>query len=215
MFAEQVPWEKQFVSSHFLPFSRITTLQITDLIYHLVALNVDFSTPTWKLHQLREHMFEFCNQFPKMYIPNCVSVTVVSFENQNKINLSYYFCHTENWQDPTGRMVRHNNFMLELKDECSRLKIDYTMPPQPFSEGDGGVNDRHHPLDRAHLTSDREKSEGLHQRRPYHDDDDDDDGRAPGASSGTNGGAGGESGSAGDSGAAAGAAATMMFSAMM
>ncbi|CAO3599374.1 unnamed protein product [Absidia cylindrospora] len=203
-----------YVKNAVLSTLYIINIRRTGPMGETVPLNVDFNTPTWKLHQLREHMFDFCNQFPKLFVPNCVCVTVVSFENQNKINLSYYFCHTENWQDPTGRMIRHNNFMLELKEECIRLGIGYAMPPQPFSEGNDGVNDRHHPLDQAHLNSNRDKTEGLHQRRPYHDEDYEDETRAGGAG-GTNGGAGGQSGGGGDSGAAAGAAATMMFGAMM
>ncbi|KAI8079990.1 uncharacterized protein BX664DRAFT_303154 [Halteromyces radiatus] len=209
-----------YVKNAILAALYIINIRRTGPMGETVPLNVNFNTPTWKLHQLREHMFEFCNQFPKMYVPNCVSATVVSFENQNKINLSYYFSHTENWQDPTGRMIRHNNFMLELKDECERLGIDYTLPRQPLVEGDPGVNDRHHPLDIAHLSSDRTKQEGLHQRHGYRNDymmdDEINDGRLGTGGSGTNGGAGNSSGSpGGDAGASAGAAAAMMFGAIM
>ncbi|KAI9306202.1 hypothetical protein BJ944DRAFT_53929 [Cunninghamella echinulata] len=173
-----------------------------------VTINIGFRTPTWKIHQLREHMFDWCNQFPKMYTPNCVSVTVSAFENQNKINLSFYFCHTENWQDAGGRTIRHNNFMFELKDELIRLEVDYTFPIQPTLDT---LESRSHPLDVVHANSSRE-GHNLHQRRPHLADDDDDYFRGlNGSSNGTNNGAGSSNDNAGDSGAAAGAAATMMF----
>ncbi|CAO3650911.1 unnamed protein product [Cunninghamella blakesleeana] len=175
------------------------------------TINVNYNTPTWKIHQLREHMFEWCNQFPKMYTPNCVSVTVSTFENQNKINLSFYFCHAENWQDAGGRTIRHNNFMFELKDELARLNIEYSFPLQPTVTHT--VESEPHPLDVSHANSPpREGHNHLHQRRPYIADDDDDDYRGlNGGTNGTNGGAGGGSAVAGDTGAAAGAAATMAF----
>ncbi|ORX42726.1 hypothetical protein DM01DRAFT_1369043 [Hesseltinella vesiculosa] len=186
-----------------------------------IALNVDFKTPTWKIHQLREHMFDWCNQFPKMYTPNCASLSVVSVENQNKLDLSMYFCHASNWQDAGDRSMRHNNFMYELKDECERLGVNYSLPRQPIgSSDDHGTNDQHHPLDQSRLTGDRLHSEGL-QRPPrdtrYRSEDDEDDdyrGHTDG-NGGTNGGAGSGHSGTGNAGAEAGAAATMMFATAM
>ncbi|KAI8064646.1 hypothetical protein BC940DRAFT_341279 [Gongronella butleri] len=177
-----------------------------------IPLNIDFKTPTWKIHQLREHMFEWCNQFPKMYLPNCVSLTVVAVENQNRLDLSMYFCHASNWQDATDRGMRHNNFMFELKDECDRLSINYVLPRQPLGDNENaGTNDKHHPLDQSHLEGNRMMSESQRRRNYRSEDEDDEMMQYMHGNGGTNGGAGGaNAGPAGDGGAA-GAAATMMF----
>ncbi|CEG83691.1 hypothetical protein RMATCC62417_17570 [Rhizopus microsporus] len=95
-------------------------------------LQIHFNTPTWKIKKLISHMQEWCNQFPKHYSPNSASCNILSFQNQNLISLSFYFEHAQNWQDPGGRWLRHNNFMFELKEECERLGIEYTLPTQPL-----------------------------------------------------------------------------------
>jgi hypothetical protein len=156
-------------------------------------------------------MTEWCNQFPKLYTTNSASANLVSLTNQNIIKLSFYFEHTQNWQDAGGRWMRHNNFAFELKEECERLEITYTLPPQPYV--DNKTNDAppeaYNMGDKAGYGLD-----GMQQRRPYQDDDEDGYKNRP---------IGGDShalpstGNAGtdNSGAAAGAASAMMFEAAM
>ncbi|CAO3672408.1 unnamed protein product [Rhizopus stolonifer] len=172
-------------------------------------LQIDFATPTTKIRLLVDHMVLWSNQFPKHYTPNSACCNVLSFQNQNAIVLSFYFEHAQNWQDPGGRWLRHNNFMYELKEECERLEIDYSLPTQPFESAPTDAPAESYNMgDKSSYGLD-----GLQKRRPFEDDEENihrDSGGA-GVSSATTGGqsetAGGEN--------AAGNAATMMFAANM
>ncbi|KAI8075448.1 Mechanosensitive ion channel-domain-containing protein [Gilbertella persicaria] len=174
-----------------------------------VELQISFSTPSWKIRKITEHMQKWCNEYPKLYTPNSASTNVTGFQNQNKITLSFYFEHTQNWQDPGGRWLRHNNFMWELKEECERLEINYTLPPQPFV-AESKPNDA--PPEAYNMGS---KSgyglEGMQQRRPFQDNDDEIKNVPIGAESGGHAG----NSASDNSGAAAGAASTLMFAADM
>lgn len=92
-------------------------------------------------------MIKWVNQYPKLYTPDSCGVNVVDIDNLNRITLTFYVEHTKNFQDAGGRWMRHNNFMLELKDELQRLKITYTKPDQPVvhryenKRGDGDEHD--------------------------------------------------------------------------
>lgn len=155
-------------------------------------------------------MIDWTNQFPKLYTTNSASTNVTGFQNQNIINLSFYFEHTQNWQDAGGRWLRHNNFMMELKQACEELEVTYTLPPQPYV-GSGKQNDA--PPEAYNMGGKAGYGlEGLQQRRPWNEDDEDGFRNAPigvesGAHSGNN--------ASSDSGAAAGAASAMMFAAAM
>ncbi|KAL7314267.1 hypothetical protein PS15m_005863 [Mucor circinelloides] len=94
-------------------------------------IEVSYNTPSWKIHAVREHMIKWANQYPKLYTPDSCGANVVDIDNLNRITLTFYVEHTKNFQDAGGRWMRHNNFMLELKDELQRLKITYTKPDQP------------------------------------------------------------------------------------
>ncbi|KAI8390899.1 uncharacterized protein BYT42DRAFT_554714 [Radiomyces spectabilis] len=132
-----------------------------------VDLHVHFSTPSEKIRQLISHMTEWSNQFPKLYTTNATSANVISFENQNRITLTFYFEHTQNWQDPGGRWLRHNNFMWELKEESERLGINYSLPPQPLT---GKPNDAPPELYNMGNRSDYGLN-GMQRRRPYEYED--------------------------------------------
>lgn len=151
-------------------------------------------------------MIEWCNQFPKLYTTNSASTNIVSLTNQNVINLSFYIEHTQNWQDAGGRWMRHNNFAFELKEECERLDITYSLPPQPYV--DSKINDA--PPEAYNMG---EKAgyglEGMQRRRPHRDDDEDGYKNQP-IGSESHGPSGGNSGTD-NSGPAAGAASAMMF----
>ncbi|GAA5796186.1 hypothetical protein HPULCUR_001555 [Helicostylum pulchrum] len=171
-----------------------------------VDLQISFSTPSWKMKKLTDHMIQWSNQFPKLYTTNSTSANVVSFSNQNIIGLSFYVEHTQNWQDAAGRWLRHNKFMMEIKEECERLNISYELPPQPFVQGGSPPNDA---PPEAYNMGDKAGYglEGLERRRPFANDDG--YGDAPGGNM--------EAGNpvSDNSGAAAGAAATMMFASAM
>ncbi|KAL0098069.1 hypothetical protein J3Q64DRAFT_1859456 [Phycomyces blakesleeanus] len=94
-------------------------------------IHVGFETPSWKIHKLRDHMVEWSDTLPHLFTPGTTSANVLSFENQNKITISFYYQHTQNWQDPGGRWLRHNTFMMELKEASERLGVNYIMPLQP------------------------------------------------------------------------------------
>ncbi|KAI9026412.1 hypothetical protein CLU79DRAFT_789018 [Phycomyces nitens] len=94
-------------------------------------IHVGFETPSWKIHKLRDHMMEWSDTLPHLFTPGSTSANVLSFENQNKITISFYYQHTQNWQDPGGRWLRHNTFMMELKEASERLGVNYIMPLQP------------------------------------------------------------------------------------
>ncbi|KAL9539677.1 hypothetical protein MBANPS3_010130 [Mucor bainieri] len=176
-----------------------------------VELQISFATPSWKIRKITDHMIEWCNQYPKLYSTNSASTNITGFQNQNIVNLSFYFEHTQNWQDAGGRWLRHNNFMMELKEECERLEITYTLPPQPFVEG----NRQNDASPETYNMGDKAGYglEGMQRRRPWNDDDDDGYKNAPiGGESNAH---SGNNGSSNDSGAAAGAASAMMFAASM
>lgn len=156
-------------------------------------------------------MIEWTNRFPKLYTTNSASVNVTSFQNQNLITLSFYFEHTQNWQDAGGRWLRHNNFMFELKEECERLNISYSLPTQPFTQ----ANPENDASPEAYNMGSKSSYglDGLTQRRPFeaeHDDDGYTNRPIGGESSGHSGVSGTD-----NSGATAGTAATMMFAASM
>ncbi|KAL9545935.1 hypothetical protein MBANPS3_006896 [Mucor bainieri] len=106
-------------------------------------IEISYHTPSWKIHAVREHMIKWSNQYPKLYTPDSCGANVVDIDNLNRITLTFYVEHTKNFQDAGGRWMRHNNFMLELKDELQRLKITYTKPDQPvvhrYKNRKGGV----------------------------------------------------------------------------
>ncbi|KAI8366471.1 hypothetical protein EDC96DRAFT_508209 [Choanephora cucurbitarum] len=175
-----------------------------------VELQISFATPSWKIKQITEHMLQWCNQYPKLYTPNSASTNVTGFQNQNLITLSFYFQHTQNWQDPGGRWLRHNNFMMELKEECERLDITYTLPPQPLVH-DTKPNDAP-PESYNQGAKATYGLEGLQQRKPYQDDHGEDFKH----STPIHGSSGAQaSSSQADAGAAAGAASAIMFAAAM
>ncbi|KAI9342433.1 hypothetical protein BD770DRAFT_329768, partial [Pilaira anomala] len=94
-------------------------------------IQVSFHTPSWKLQELRDHMVEWNNKYPKLYTKNACGSNIIKFENLNRITMTFFFEHSKNWQDARGRWLRHNNFLLELKDEMHRLGITYKRPEQP------------------------------------------------------------------------------------
>lgn len=96
-----------------------------------IDLQISYKTESWKIQALRDHMRKWCNTFPKLYTKDSCDVNINAFENLNRITLTFYIEHTKNWQEASGRWLRHNNFMLELKDELQRLDIKYSYPEQP------------------------------------------------------------------------------------
>jgi hypothetical protein len=142
-------------------------------------------------------MATWCNKFPKLYTKDSCDINILALENLNKISIQFYFEHTKNWQEPGGRWLRHNDFMLELKDELQRLDIRYTNPEQPVIHTYAGEKDD----DDIELPSRKEGS--LYQRVPWST------GRVNGGDMG-NGvpSVDGPVGNGNDAGASAGAAAT-------
>jgi hypothetical protein len=156
-------------------------------------------------------MTDWCNQYPKHYTPNSASTNIISFQSQNMIDLSFYFEHASNWQDPGGRWLRHNNFMFELKETCEKLDITYSLPTQPYTEGSNPQNDA--PPESYNMGSKAGYGlEGMAKRRPFAEYDEDGFRNQPIGNGG-----GHTSGNPGtdNSGAVAGAAASMMFAASM
>ncbi|KAJ8655059.1 hypothetical protein O0I10_009266 [Lichtheimia ornata] len=133
-------------------------------------LNIAFNTPSWKIYQIRDHMCEFTDQRPGLYRVGGTTANFVLFENQNRITITFYFEHSTNWQDAGGRWLRHNTFVMELKEECERLDISYTMPMQPLE----GQNRYDVPPELNNMGRRRGYgNEGLHMRQGYHQEDDD------------------------------------------
>jgi hypothetical protein len=124
--------------------------------------------------------------------------------------MSFYFEHTQNWQDATGRWLRHNNFMLELKEECERLDISYTLPVQPISES--RPNDA--PPEAYNMGEKASYGlEGLVRRRPFQDNTK--ESYQPNSSAMSVSHSAPNVANSDNSGAQAGAAATMMFAESM
>lgn len=115
-------------------------------------------------------MCEFTDQRPGLYRVGGTTANFVLFENQNRITITFYFEHSTNWQDAGGRWLRHNTFVMELKEECERLKVSYTMPMQPL-EGQGRYDYSDDPDDMGRRRG--YGNEGLHMRQGYHQEDDD------------------------------------------
>ncbi|KAI9008953.1 Mechanosensitive ion channel-domain-containing protein [Phycomyces nitens] len=173
-----------------------------------IDIHVHFTTPGWKINRLRDEMFEWSNRYPKLYTPDSTSANIISFENLNRITISFYFEHTQNWQDAGGRWLRHNNYMMELKETCERLEISYTMPNQPVD-----LKKEEVPQELNNMGSKTSYGlEGMVPRKGYTYKESYDESK---------GGGGGEnsafapSNSGNDSGAGAGAAAVFAFEASM
>ncbi|KAF7731964.1 hypothetical protein EC973_007069 [Apophysomyces ossiformis] len=169
-----------------------------------IDIHISFATPSWKIYKLRDTMCEWANNRPTLYTPNATGANIISFENQNKITLTFFFEHTKNWQDLGGRWLRHNLFLMELKEASERLEIDYTMPAQPVVRPNDAPPKAYNQGSKGSYGL-----EGLQRRKPYEYVEDHgvashgDGSHAPDTSSSSN---------AGD---AAGAAATMMFATTM
>jgi hypothetical protein len=175
----------------------------------ILDLQVSFETPSWKIRKITTHMTEWCNLYPKLYSTDATCCNVISFQNQNMIAMSFYFEHTQNWQDAGGRWLRHNNFMMELKEECERLEIGYTLPVQPFEQ----YKKSDVPPEVNNMGAKSSYGQqGLTRRRPY----DDDEGEAFKGQPSV-GGSAGHAGisSSGDTGAASSSAGAMMFASTM
>ncbi|KAI8990281.1 hypothetical protein BDB01DRAFT_848352 [Pilobolus umbonatus] len=169
-----------------------------------VELQIGFGTPSWKIRTLKDHMCTWSNKYPKLYTPNSTSCNILAYKNQNSISMSFCFEHTENWQDAGGRWLRHNNFMMELKEELERLHITYTLPVQPLEQNppNDASPESYNMGDKAGYGLD-----GLVRRRGYEDDDFKDRTGDLGSGGLDNNGDRGND----NAGPAAGAAATMMF----
>ncbi|KAI9318355.1 Mechanosensitive ion channel-domain-containing protein [Dichotomocladium elegans] len=196
--------------------SVLSTLYITNVrrsgpTGESIEIHASYDTPSWKIYKLREHMQEWVNQHPNLYRPNSSSTNIISFENQNKITMTFYFEHTQNWQDSNARWLRHNHYIMELKEESERLAIDYALPSQPFE----GHEKREGPPEIYNMgrkTSGEGTPEGLIMRNTFRYRDEESTLRGP---IGPNGSGAPDSGASNNnSGAQAGAAATLAFSLM-
>lgn len=164
-------------------------------------VQVSYHTPSRKLQELRDYMVEWNNKYPKLYTKDACGANIISFEKLDLITITFFFQHTKNWQDAGGRWLRHNNFMLELKDQLHRLDITYKKPEQPVVYryyGDEKIED------------DEEEDDG-HERKPWNNTSKVQN--QAGANSGGGGISGaGEGGGGGGVGNAAGAAAAIAVS---
>ncbi|KAI8382939.1 hypothetical protein BD560DRAFT_322708, partial [Blakeslea trispora] len=175
-------------------------------------IQISYHTPTWKIQALGDHMVKWANTYPKLYTPNSAGVNIINLENLNRITLTFYFEHTNNFQDLGGRWLRHNNFMMELKDELQRLCITYSKPDQPVVHA---FPDTEEPMSQEAMTQlerYRESEEKLRRRYTnsgtYRNVSSRYQNQADSVSSGVDSGAGGNSG---DTGASAAGAATVVF----
>ncbi|KAI9492244.1 hypothetical protein BDB00DRAFT_873512 [Zychaea mexicana] len=183
----------------------IINVRRTGITGETVDIHIAFTTPSWKIHRLRDHMMEWTNQFPHLYNVNGTTANIISFENQNRITVTMYFEHNKNWQDLGDRWLRHNNFMMELKDECDRLDIYYVLPSQPFES-----SKKECPPETNNMGKKKSYGqEGMRVRQGFPGGGDDDDSQFRGDSGGP-GGPGGPGGND-NSGAEAGAAAALVF----
>lgn len=185
-------------------------------IVMLLEIHIAFDTPTWKIHKLRDHMTEWTNERPTLYRPNSSSCNVVSFENQNRITVTFYFEHTQNWQDAGGRWLRHNTYIVELKEESERLGIEYALPRQPF--GNDGTNGPEGPpeiYNKGSKSSGEGSPEGLRMRHGFAAQPEGYQYSTRGPTGPAGGGSSSNSsGQGNDSGAQAGAAAAVTFTTM-
>lgn len=175
----------------------------TNLIF-LIVLEVDYDTPSWKLHHLEDSMSKWANNHPKLYTTDSVAINILKVVKLNMIEVAVIFQHAKNYQDAVSRRNRHNDFMLALKDECDRLKISYSHPVQPvlnqYPKMGNDSDDSLESLKNEYMSKPRRRSKGVAGG---------DEGDVGDGGSGGFGGGGG--GSGGDSGATAGSAATVAF----
>ncbi|KAI7874124.1 hypothetical protein K492DRAFT_154227 [Lichtheimia hyalospora FSU 10163] len=194
----------------------ITNVRRSGPMGETLEIHIAFDTPTWKIHKLRDHMATWTNERPTLYRTNSSSCNVVAFENQNRITVTFYFEHTQNWQDAGARWLRHNTYIVELKEESERLGIEYALPRQPFGNGTNGPEGPPEIYNKGSKSSGEGSPEGLRMRHGYTTEQ---DGyqysmRGPSGSSNTGGSSSSPSGQGNDSGAQAGAAAAVTFTTM-
>ncbi|KAJ8663636.1 hypothetical protein O0I10_000884 [Lichtheimia ornata] len=194
----------------------ITNVRRSGPMGETLEIHIAFDTPTWKIHKLRDHMTEWTNERPTLYRPNSSSCNVVSFENQNRITVTFYFEHTQNWQDAGGRWLRHNTYIVELKEESERLGIEYALPRQPF--GNDGTNGPEGPpeiYNKGSKSSGEGSPEGLRMRHGFAAQPEGYQYSTRGPTGPAGGGSSSNSsGQGNDSGAQAGAAAAVTFTTM-
>jgi hypothetical protein len=94
-----------------------------------IYIDVNFSTPTEKILELRQRMQDFLAVNSRDFQPG-FDIKINEIVQLNTMNLLLYLEYKGNWQDGGRRWERRTRFMYALKDALVDLDIKYDLPTQ-------------------------------------------------------------------------------------
>lgn len=94
-----------------------------------IYIDVNFSTPTEKILELRTRMQDFLAVNSRDFQPG-FDIKINEIVQLNTMNLLLYLEYKGNWQDGGRRWERRTRFMYALKDALVDLDIKYDLPSQ-------------------------------------------------------------------------------------
>ncbi|ORZ22960.1 hypothetical protein BCR42DRAFT_403679 [Absidia repens] len=124
--------QKVYAPTTVLMTKLITNVRRSGSMGESIALNVDFRTSTDLIFTLRERLAAWVNDQPREYAAG-FDVRLQEIVDVNKLVLTIWLPHKDNWQDVGKRLQRRNRFMFMLKDTLDDLKIHYELPAQRFT----------------------------------------------------------------------------------
>ncbi|KAG2181089.1 hypothetical protein INT43_008671 [Umbelopsis isabellina] len=102
-----------------------------------IYVDVNFSTPSDKLFELRTRMQDFLAANSRDFQPG-FDIKLNEIVELNKMTLLLYLEYKGNWQDGGRRWERRNRFMYALKDALTELEITYDLPSQKVVTSQAG-----------------------------------------------------------------------------
>ncbi|OZJ01801.1 hypothetical protein BZG36_05409 [Bifiguratus adelaidae] len=105
-----------------------------------MEIHVNFDTPTWKLHAVKDRLENYVTNLSRDFTPGCVAINIQNIVNSNRMILLVFVEHRSNWQDIGARMNRRTKFLFYLKEQFQELGITYWFPPQPVHISDMRAN---------------------------------------------------------------------------
>ncbi|KAI9227806.1 MAG: hypothetical protein DHS80DRAFT_16543 [Piptocephalis tieghemiana] len=110
----------------------IRNIRRSNNMCEVIEIQLDFSTPSWKIEELLTRMNHFLEtEMSRDFVPT-TSLNISDLENTNRIKASFWIEHKSNWQDGGRRWERRNKFVLKAKQVITDLGIQYSLPMQPI-----------------------------------------------------------------------------------
>ncbi|KAG0171099.1 hypothetical protein DFQ30_001526 [Apophysomyces sp. BC1015] len=98
-----------------------------------IVINIDFSTPTEQIYNLRDRLADWVTSQSRDFAPG-FDLRVVDIIDMNQLIINMWLPHKGNWQELGKRFQRKTRFMVTLKDTLTELGIKYYLPTQKFTQ---------------------------------------------------------------------------------